>query len=482
MNKLKVNILWTCVFVAEVLLGATIIIMFFLGDKKLLLILSIFLISFAIILIKFRFGVYLLALLLPLDSQGFFFNTNWSNFTDVAPAFVPIALITLFSFFLFKFAHIDPENRTAYSESTIKCILFLIVAWSAICLIWPPDFYKSIIQEVRFIANIALFYIVFSSINDEAPFRKIIKILIFVGVVMAIAGLASVYIELENITPLLGVDVTDQIRFDFNFYSHSGVHAMGLHGHNALGSISNVIIAITIGMLFSTKKRRTRLFYFMIILLLLATHITTRSRGAHVGLFAMVTFLLVSIPSLREKFVIYSILFVLIVSFLYVVTLPEDESLFAKRYTASRSAQSLSFRLKWWKRASSYTFGQTSGIGMGVGGFKQRFSDRSKYPPLPHAHSLYFSYLFDFGVIGSFLFLIFLSVILKRIYYAMIGFQEKFENIMLFSCIGGLIALGVHGLIDGEYNAGLPWFLLGLTMAAVNLVNKDRDLVRMQPA
>ena len=143
------------------------------------------------------------------------------------------------------------------------------------------------------------------------------------------------------------------------------------------------------------------------------------------------------------------------------------------RYSASESGKSLSYRLKWWSHGAGYTFKKTLGVGMGIGGYKQHFSDKWNYPPVPHAHSLYFSFLFDFGVIGFFLMVFLLFTALKEIYLAAIMSQGKVEQTILLSFTACLIATGVHLLIDGEYNIGLPWFLLGLAMASANLINKD---------
>jgi len=82
--------------------------------------------------------------------------------------------------------------------------------------------------------------------------------------------------------------------------------------------------------------------------------------------------------------------------------------------------------------------------------------------------------LFDFGVIGFFLMVFLLFTALKEIYLATIMSQGKVEQTVLLSFTAGLIATGVHLLIDGEYNIGFPWVLLGLAMASANLINKGR--------
>jgi hypothetical protein len=39
--------------------------------------------------------------------------------------------------------------------------------------------------------------------------------------------------------------------------------------------------------------------------------------------------------------------------------------------------------------------------------------------------------------------------------------------------LGGLIAMGVHGLVDFEYNTPLIWLYLGMAVATLNLTTYE---------
>ncbi len=454
--------LFACLFLLEALLAIGFVV--FQEQKKSFFILLTVMLLSVIVLSKFRVGIYLLLILITTcEAQVIVIVADWSNyFLDPIAIYVPILLITLFSFVIFKCSRIKPEDQAQHQESALNYSLFLLIAWSAISLMWASNFFSSILQEVKFITNIALFYMLVYIIKDVVTFRKTVKVIVFCGILIAVGALASLYVDSASLL----FDITDRSYFEFNFLTRKG-HAMGFMHHNPLGSILNIMIALTLGMLLSTVKRGSKLFYFIALLLFLAALITTRSRTNLIGLFAMLTFFSFTMPSLKDKIFKYAVSFLLIFSTLFILTLPKSFSFGMRRYSTGESGSSISQRFEWWGNASKYTFKQTVGAGMGVGGFKQRFGSAG----VPHAHSLYFSFLFDFGIIGFFLFLSMLFLIIKALYSAMRSIRETPQHIMLLACIGGLIAYAIHCLMDGDYNITNTWLLLGLTMGSVNLVN-----------
>lgn len=453
--------LFACLFLLDALLAVGFVV--FQEQKEFFFILLTVILLSVVILSKFRIGIYLLLILITTcESQVLVIVADWSNYyLDPIAIYVPILLITFFSFAIFKYSRIKPEDRAQHPESALNYILFLLIAWSAISLMWASNFYSSMLQEVKFITNIALFYMMIYTVKDVATFRKVVKVIVFCGVLIAVGSLASLYLNSAS----LHFDITDRLYFEANFLAHEG-HAMGFMGHNPLGDILNFMIALTLGMLLSTVKRSSKLFYLLSLLLFLAVVIITRSRTNLVGLFVMLTFFSFTMPSLKDKIFKYAVIFLLIFTALFILTLPRSFLYGVRRYSTEESGKSMSQRFKWWGNASKYTFKQTLGAGMGIGGFKQRFGGAG----IPHAHSLYFSFFFDFGIIGFFLFLSMLLLIIKALYSAMRGIREAPQHTMLLACIGGVIAHAIHCFMDGDYNITITWLLLGLTMGSVNLV------------
>ncbi|MEK7224280.1 MAG: M28 family peptidase [Bacteroidota bacterium] len=108
--------------------------------------------------------------------------------------------------------------------------------------------------------------------------------------------------------------------------------------------------------------------------------------------------------------------------------------------------------------------------GMGIGTSKTYLD--APNGGCPHAHSIYFSTLFDLGLIGtaivSLAFFVFLRDFLK-----MVKFQQTNLQLMFLCCCGGLVATLTHGTIDFEYNTPEIWFFFGLTVATLNLAKQE---------
>jgi len=99
--------------------------------------------------------------------------------------------------------------------------------------------------------------------------------------------------------------------------------------------------------------------------------------------------------------------------------------------------------------------------GFGVGNLK-RISNA------PHAHSIFLSFLFDFGLMGLISVLVMISILLKR-FIVLLGHQHTYSQIMAVAFGTGLVAMGFHGQFDFEYNTTLLWLYLGLTVAAFRI-------------
>jgi O-antigen ligase len=106
-------------------------------------------------------------------------------------------------------------------------------------------------------------------------------------------------------------------------------------------------------------------------------------------------------------------------------------------------------------------------LGLGTGGLRY-YKD-----PLPHAHSIYFSTLFDFGVIGALL-LVGLIIALITKLFKLISYQTTYAQIMLVASTGSLLVVGVHGLVDFNYLDYIVWWTLGMVTATILLVDHER--------
>jgi len=422
-----------------------------------------------IILSKFRTGLYILIVLIPLESQRIILPyASKENFKDIItiPYLFPAIIISCMSYVLFRFTVVEQTKGEKLVGSAINFIILLLVIWSFITLFWAPNFYKSLLYESRFLSNIALFYLIVTVINHNHKelYLKLLNVHIVTGIVLSIAGIVSLFMTFKPYSYTF--EATNFLWLNFSFFTYPH-RLMGLSFHNVISQLSNILIAITFGLILISKEKKY--YYGMVLFLFVITQLLTRSRGGLVGFIVMVAFFFVSIRSLREKFFRNVIFFFIIFVFLFISVNLDDFIYGTARYSTELADKSISQRIGWWKDALQMLLKKTAGFGLSPGGFTHYFGSWK----IPHAHNIYLSVLFDFGIVGFILWISFLWVLIKKVYHIMIMQVQSPYKTMLCSVTGGVIATGIHGLIDMEYNIASIWFALGILIATLNLAKKE---------
>lgn len=201
--------------------------------------------------------------------------------------------------------------------------------------------------------------------------------------------------------------------------------------------------------------------------------ILTLVKGGLVGLVVMLHFFIFSFTRLRKHFfrnliVLYSLLLIL---FAFQVTVSGELRYGTPRYLYQKGyaeASGSRAKLIWIPGLKEVIRG--GGIGLGVGTYT--------YATLaPHAHSIYLSMLFDFGVAGVIVLMIIFWIVLKN-YLRMRRFQETYLQTMFIAFSGGLVSIGVHGLVDFEYNSPVLWLFLGLYTATFLLAQRELSALK----
>ena len=90
---------------------------------------------------------------------------------------------------------------------------------------------------------------------------------------------------------------------------------------------------------------------------------------------------------------------------------------------------------------------------------------------VPHAHSIFFSVLFDFGLAGFSLMLVGLVILTAR-FVRLHRRQETYPQVLFVALCGGLVTMAVQGLFDSSYLMPVIPLFLGLTSAAYALAQR----------
>jgi hypothetical protein len=210
------------------------------------------------------------------------------------------------------------------------------------------------------------------------------------------------------------------------------------------------------------KERREKIIYAVATSFLITCQLLTNSKGGIGSLVVGLYLALLINPFIKKKkltwyFIITSLL---IVGFMLNFIILGEAGRVAKSLAGGSkiAAGSLTSRLEIWE-IGFREFYKTLGLGFGAG------SSALIIEKLPHAHSFFFSALFDLGLIG---FAFFISIILRIILelYRQISLTESMFLKNLLSCLfGALIAAMVQGLTISEYVFNFFWIIIGLIVA-----------------
>jgi O-antigen ligase len=371
-------------------------------------------------------------------------------------------------------------------------LLLLLFCWAIILMLWSPNLsikpedsskgkigaeivtISRITTPLRhdlfalclFVTNLLLFHLVVNSLDKEAFHRKVMWSWIIFG---AIVSVFTIWSAVSNIQSL---KYTFKIWDDVAFHTRlifDKVRAAGLGTPHLSSLVLNMFTGITIGMLLIEIGSLKRFLLGTTALLMMLANLLTLTKGGLAGLVAMLHFFLVSFRCLRKNFfrnliLLYVVLFALV--FLQIKISKEYRFEKTPRFMhkigyvgagKSRAA------LIWLPGLREFI--KAGCIGLGVGTFTYATVS-------PHAHSIYFSTLFDFGIFGMVILIGMFFIILKH-YFFMLKFQQTYLQIMFLSCCGVLVSIGVHGLVDFDYNTPVVWLFLGFYAATLQLAKEE---------
>lgn len=425
------------------------------------------------ILIKYETGMYsLIFLTVNFGHQPHIFSTaNWSTLADRIPIF-PLSIL----FILLIRLMLDRASglRNHFVKAGLNPIILFLFLWSFLTLFWVPDIRHSIVQQIIFIINVALFYLVINSVDQDRIYRRVIWCLILSGVILTSASYLLAFFPV-TIYALSTASKSIQIEFlipgGASLLQEGQWRLKGLGWSSAeLALILNVIISMTIGMMIVEKNKRLKLILIGMAILMIFGVFLTMAKGGVAALFVMLHFLLFTFPVLRKHLIRNLLTLYIVLTLIFsiqMVLIRETKTPRILEYGAKGKQVSLTSRIELWKEGTK-KFANSFGLGLGVGGIN--YYGR----PLPHAHSLYFDYIFDFGFIGL-LFISYIVLYFLRHFIEMKKLQLEFTylKIMRLATMGGLIAIGIHCLIDFGYDTTPIWLFLGLSAATFSLRDKE---------
>jgi oligosaccharide repeat unit polymerase len=267
--------------------------------------------------------------------------------------------------------------------------------------------------------------------------------------------------------PIAG-DLVLMVSTPYNPY-----RASSLANASTLALILNFCSAIALGFILTTRNRLVALLLSGAILLFFYTVLLSGSKGAVLGFVSMIVYFLCAVKKIRKIFFLHgtiAVVVMLVISLVVIVTFQlKYEDIIPRVFAflssqAGQESESLATRGEMWTCGFKNLINKTNGMGL-VGGF-------TEYCPYPHAHNIYFSVLFDFGILGAIL-LIAVLITVFRYFIRTAKYQGTYLQTMSIAIFGGLVAMGVHSLFDHAWHKGFFWLYPALLIATCNLVKKE---------
>lgn len=446
----------------------------------------LFLVLLVIMVIRYKWGMYLLLFILPISPRtiGVIIKTDFNptmhhvTFFDIIPIYAPFIILFFLGFMLNRFA----ETRKDLPKDPLWLPIWLLIAYAFLTLSWTSSIEHSMFTIFILGINLILYVLFSCSIGDNKIHKRIMWCWVISATLQGVITIAFYFFEHPKyheftFTYKILKEVVFNTIIPIGPRSGSGLlrrgTALSLPYETAF--IMNLAIPIGLGLFLTETKRLRRWMLLIIILILVSANILTMSRAGLGSLIIMAFFLFITLERLRRHFFILFSAFLIVVILLFTLETKSLNLLYFREeftprliYRVTKAGadvkKQMPDRLKWWKEGF-HRLEDTCFIGMGAGNFL-------KYTKHPHHHNIYFSFLFDFGIVGLGVLFTIIIFLCKRL-LSMLKHQISYIQIMCVAFVGGFIATGVQGVVDLGYDSQLIWLYLGMTVATLNLARQE---------
>lgn len=379
-------------------------------------------------------------------------NIQFWFFTSIF--FLPLTmsisyLAFLVTFILFIVGIIKKDIEVNYN--TLDCpILFFFLAslLSLINLCQPYANSQKASTSVLMLLAVTMFYFITKSLFDgEKDYRKLIKLFLVQGIILAIYGIVQ----------YIGSNYSIRVT---SFTSNP----------NTLPNYFIIIVPLVMTLFYSCNSIKGKLLIAISITSMLVCLFLTFSRGGYWGILATS---LCFITLNNKKVVTWFIGLGVLLSPLAIYY-----SLF---YRVGSQLERIAIWQSSWKMFKDHPL-----IGIGLGQFKPLYPLYIMKPYTyihPHAQSIIFQRFVEVGIIGgvAFLWLIY-KISLYSVHYFKLKKIDDNHRRVFSACVSGLLGVLVHGLIDDPlYPDGtylLTWCIIGVLASLHNMYCRENNGAR----
>ncbi len=389
--------------------------------------------------------------------------------------------------------------RQAFDGTPLTKIFLMVVVLEAISILWSPvpgiGVYLSLLLGVHLLMLIAIVNIM----NSKKAVQTVVLTWIWGAAVVSVCVFVSRWVEVRWEWTL-----TDVVFLRAGM-GKQAFRPAGVGGAINIGGYLATSLMIVMGQILWEKTWRRRALYCALFLLMLCSLIQTFSRGGVISLFGAFAFFIVLYAPLRKHVVKLMVLLTVVTSLTIFLTNPglidrvlvglgyQGELYFSSAAGTLTKSQSellesgeglsgFDIRMLWWKNAlgemNNHPVKYLSGLGIGGFIYYSQFFDTVSSPEV---NSYHFSFFYDVGIIGIFLYL---AMVVMLIVYLYRGIQAAAQRdqylytMLIASCAGMVADTVIYGLIDNDltsYGAKYLWVPVALCLAIARLALRSEN-------
>ena len=428
-----------------------------------------------------EWGTYSLIFLVPFTTASVYFHmkADWNFIVgrmsiDLIPVFAMVVFMTFAGSVLRRLGKVEKGA----SGKMIAKPLFVVFAYSGLTVFWSDSFCHSMFQFLTFAMNVIIFGLITTYVRDESDLAAAVWCFIASGIVQALSYVICFFLDTYIFNFKMFPDFFFVLNIVGGYFQPSGMPLTdgGFMDHHQLALLVNLVLAVSLGLLLTQPSRLKKTFLIVNMTIFVFIVLHTQSRAGIGSLLVMGCFAFFAFHATRKYFFRISLSFVVGVVGLYFIeasvtglitgkyTTPRLLALGQKMQTTKNvidpGLKEKTGRMRLWEK-SFEKYKDYALEGFGVGNLKKLMN-------APHAHNIFFSFLFDFGIIGLACAIFIVGALVKR-FHLLLHYQSSYSLIMSVAFGVGLVAVGFHGQFDFEYNTTLLWLYLGLTVASFRI-------------
>lgn len=426
--------------------------------------------------IQYKIGICLLIPLISVVGNFVGVSVGMSDISSniwslryAIPPYAPLYFFMIATFIVRKLADMEPILE---SKDPLIIPILLLFFYITLNIIITHTTYH-FISWFLLCLNISIYYFIINVVKDEVFHKSLMWFWVLSGFIVSVLVIITVLIH-PNI-PIHQYPLTDSIDFfvKYPYWQRRG-HSLGSPAYTSL--ILNMTSSIVLGLFIYETNRAIKILLFILLGFYIFANFLTMAKAGLVSMWIMMHFFILCSSTLRKKFlkIAAGLNFMMVVFiFLSSVFTGYASRIFGGSDKFSSYGTSIGSRFDIWKTGFAAMEKKSLILpGLGLGGYDY-------YTIYPHPHNIYLSFFFDFGIIGAVCIVLIMLVLFKEFILneskRILLSQNNYYEIMSLAFLSGMIAVGLHGIMEYSYGHTILWLFLGFAISTLHLSRLEKN-------